>query len=305
MTVDLAQIDRPARATAWAEHVQPGRPSDQRGPDRRRPQHVPAGNKLLIPTLDDGGASARAAAAATCRLAFLAMSGPRVRTPMRQYRPNPAGLALEVRPMNGGSGFELGKFGFQRLNAGREWHHDRLMIVRSADSGYRTDARAVSRTEGIAGIPALPPDQKPRRSEIATSVSASADMISPALLAPGCTAHSKTLMSPPACARPLRHVPPFGSTSIIAALSRPNAAWNFFFLPLVYAERSFFASLTKCFTIAFFSFGLGVLRITIVCLLLRKNSAGTLTVPSELGAGSKLELRPIQRKNRRLRAPYP
>jgi hypothetical protein len=71
----------------------------------------------------------------------------------------------------------------------------------------------------------------------------------------------------------LRHVPPFGSTSIIAALNRPNAAWNFFFLPFAYAERSFFASLTMCFTITFFCFGLVTLRITIVGLLLRKNSA--------------------------------
>jgi hypothetical protein len=37
-------------------------------------------------------ASARAAASATCRLAFLAMSRPRVRTPMRQYRPTRAWL---------------------------------------------------------------------------------------------------------------------------------------------------------------------------------------------------------------------
>jgi hypothetical protein len=61
--------------------------------------------------------------------------------------------------------------------------------------------------------------------------------------------------------------------SIIAALNRPNAAWNFFFLPFAYAERSFFASLTMCFTITFFAFGLGVLRFTIVRLLLRNNSA--------------------------------
>jgi hypothetical protein len=73
--------------------------------------------------------------------------------------------------------------------------------------------------------------------------------------------------------RPLRHLPPFGSMSIIAALNRPNAAWNFFFLPFAYAVRSFFASLTMCFTITFFAFGLGVLRFTIDRLLLRNNSA--------------------------------
>jgi hypothetical protein len=31
----------------------------------------------------------------------------------------PFALALEVRLVNGGGGFELGKFGFQRLDAGR------------------------------------------------------------------------------------------------------------------------------------------------------------------------------------------
>jgi hypothetical protein len=52
--VDLPQIDCPARAAARAEHVKPRRSRDQRGPDRRRPQNVPAGDKLLIPALDDG-----------------------------------------------------------------------------------------------------------------------------------------------------------------------------------------------------------------------------------------------------------
>jgi hypothetical protein len=42
MTVDFPQINCPARAAAWAEHVEPRRPCDQRGPDRRRPQHVAA-----------------------------------------------------------------------------------------------------------------------------------------------------------------------------------------------------------------------------------------------------------------------
>jgi hypothetical protein len=54
MTIDLPQINCPACAAARAEYVKPGRPCDQRGPDRRRPQHVPAGGKLLIPAFDDG-----------------------------------------------------------------------------------------------------------------------------------------------------------------------------------------------------------------------------------------------------------
>jgi hypothetical protein len=54
MTVDLPQINCTARPAAGTEHVKPRRPGDQRGPDRRRPQHVPARDKLLIPTLDDG-----------------------------------------------------------------------------------------------------------------------------------------------------------------------------------------------------------------------------------------------------------
>jgi hypothetical protein len=54
MAVDLSKINCPARAAARAEHVEPWRPRDQSGPDRRRPQHVTAGGKLLVPTLDDG-----------------------------------------------------------------------------------------------------------------------------------------------------------------------------------------------------------------------------------------------------------
>jgi hypothetical protein len=54
VTVDLPQVDCAARAAARAEHIEPGRPGNQRGPDRRRPQDVPAGEKLLIPPLDDG-----------------------------------------------------------------------------------------------------------------------------------------------------------------------------------------------------------------------------------------------------------
>jgi hypothetical protein len=54
MTVDLPQIDGPACAAAWAEHVKPGRLCDRCGPDGRRPQHVPASGELIIPALDDG-----------------------------------------------------------------------------------------------------------------------------------------------------------------------------------------------------------------------------------------------------------
>jgi hypothetical protein len=54
MAIDLPQINCTAYAAARAEHVKPRRPRDQRGPDRRRPQHVPAGEKLLIPAFDDG-----------------------------------------------------------------------------------------------------------------------------------------------------------------------------------------------------------------------------------------------------------
>jgi hypothetical protein len=53
MPVDLSKIDGPACAAALAEHVEPRRPRDQRGPDRRRPQHVAAAGKLLVPALDD------------------------------------------------------------------------------------------------------------------------------------------------------------------------------------------------------------------------------------------------------------
>jgi hypothetical protein len=42
------------RAAAGAVHVEPWRPGDQRRPDRRRPQHVPAGGKLFIPPIDNG-----------------------------------------------------------------------------------------------------------------------------------------------------------------------------------------------------------------------------------------------------------
>jgi hypothetical protein len=40
MTVDLSQINRPARAAARAEHLEPGRPCDRRGPYRPRAARV-------------------------------------------------------------------------------------------------------------------------------------------------------------------------------------------------------------------------------------------------------------------------
>jgi hypothetical protein len=51
--VDLTEINRAARATAGAVHVEPWHAGDQRRPDRGRPQHVAAGGKLLIPALDN------------------------------------------------------------------------------------------------------------------------------------------------------------------------------------------------------------------------------------------------------------
>jgi hypothetical protein len=54
MAVNLPQINCPARAAAWAVHVEPRRPCDQRGPDGRRPQHVATAGQLLVPATDDG-----------------------------------------------------------------------------------------------------------------------------------------------------------------------------------------------------------------------------------------------------------
>ena len=53
MAVDGPKIDRPACPAARTENVEPWRFSEQRGPDRRRPQHVPAGRQAPIPTVDD------------------------------------------------------------------------------------------------------------------------------------------------------------------------------------------------------------------------------------------------------------
>jgi hypothetical protein len=70
----------------------------------------------------------------------------------------PLALALEVCPVNGGSGFELGKFGFQRLNARRKRRRDRLMIVSRAGHSCRALGK-VKGTKGIADAPASPGQQ--------------------------------------------------------------------------------------------------------------------------------------------------
>jgi hypothetical protein len=83
MTINLPQINCPARAAAWAEHVEPRRPCDQRSPDLRRPQHVAAGGKLLVPAFDDGLRLGARGSTGNLPLGIDGMSRPRVRTPMR------------------------------------------------------------------------------------------------------------------------------------------------------------------------------------------------------------------------------
>jgi hypothetical protein len=92
MTVDLPQINCPARSASRAEHVKPWRPCDQRGPYPRRPQHVTTGEKLLIPALDDG---LRLGARGSIGNLPLGVDGnvqppPRVRTSIGHYRRNRA-----------------------------------------------------------------------------------------------------------------------------------------------------------------------------------------------------------------------
>jgi hypothetical protein len=53
VTVDGAQIKRPARPAARAEDIEPRRSGAQRGPDGGRPQHVATGGEALIPAVDD------------------------------------------------------------------------------------------------------------------------------------------------------------------------------------------------------------------------------------------------------------
>jgi hypothetical protein len=88
MPVDLPQINCPARSAAGAEHVKPRCPGDQRGPDRWRPQHIPAGGKLLIPSLDDGLRLRTRGSIGDLPFGLDgAMSRPRVRTPIAEVCP--------------------------------------------------------------------------------------------------------------------------------------------------------------------------------------------------------------------------
>jgi hypothetical protein len=54
VTIDSPKIDGTARPAAGAEDVEPWRAREQRRPDRRRPQHVPAEGELIVPALNDG-----------------------------------------------------------------------------------------------------------------------------------------------------------------------------------------------------------------------------------------------------------
>jgi hypothetical protein len=53
MAIDGAKIDGAARCAARTEHIEPGRPGQQRRPDRWRPQHVTTGGELIVPSLND------------------------------------------------------------------------------------------------------------------------------------------------------------------------------------------------------------------------------------------------------------
>jgi hypothetical protein len=64
------------------------RPCGRRGRDRRRPQDVPAGGQLLIPTVNDGLRRARAAASeTTCCSPLTAISRPRRQFTARRKGP--------------------------------------------------------------------------------------------------------------------------------------------------------------------------------------------------------------------------
>jgi hypothetical protein len=102
MTINHPQIDSPACAAARTEHIEPRRPCDQRGPDRRRPQDVSAGDKLFVPAFDDG---LRLGARGSIGNLPLGIDG-NVEAPcphtMRQYRPGrPAIQAGRYRGMRG------------------------------------------------------------------------------------------------------------------------------------------------------------------------------------------------------------
>jgi hypothetical protein len=63
---------------------------DQRGPDRRRRQHVSAGGQLLIRAFDDGLRLGARDGVGNLPLGIDGKSRPRVRTQSRQYPPNRA-----------------------------------------------------------------------------------------------------------------------------------------------------------------------------------------------------------------------
>jgi hypothetical protein len=92
-----AQINRPARAAARTEDIQPGRPGDQRGPDGGRPRRVTAGCRFQRSTTSS--ASARAARSALSFAAPVSMSSPRVQTPIDKDNLAPGEPAPEVRSM--------------------------------------------------------------------------------------------------------------------------------------------------------------------------------------------------------------
>jgi hypothetical protein len=64
VTIDGAQINRPARPAGWAEHIEPRRPGDQRGSDRWRPQHVAGVARRRFQRSMTSSASRRAALSA-------------------------------------------------------------------------------------------------------------------------------------------------------------------------------------------------------------------------------------------------
>jgi hypothetical protein len=82
MAVDLSKVNCPARAATWAEHVKPGLPAIRaaRIVGDRSMSRLAASCSFQRSTTPF--ASARAAASATCRFALMAMSRPRVRTPI-------------------------------------------------------------------------------------------------------------------------------------------------------------------------------------------------------------------------------
>jgi hypothetical protein len=82
MAIDGAKIDGAASCAARTEHIEPGRPGQQRPPDRWRPQHVTTGGELIVPALDQGlSFGARGLVGGVAFGASLDID-PRVRVPM-------------------------------------------------------------------------------------------------------------------------------------------------------------------------------------------------------------------------------